>query len=229
MKIRTLLFYAAMVCFLTIPIGDGFSKTITGKDKGSESKEDTMRKRIEEKKVEINGREWQIDIKSPSGKGELDGPDTLTFQDNHFKSKVGSKIGFTPTNYTLTLSESEEGPTVWETMQTSGKGKVMFWRGEFMADTMTGVISRQLDDDKGNEEYFFRSAGMKKIPASSSKEEKEVESAAASDDQDSKTSAATGTLDSAKSVTAEELMKSTSKNQNPPATTKEKTKKKKFF
>lgn len=139
-------------------------------DKAAEKKRVEMRKRIEEKKKELNGGEWEVMIKSMLGKGGLDGSDALTFQDNIFRSKSSSKLGFTSTNYTLTVSESGEGPTVWETMQTSGKGNVMFWRGEWQGDKMSGVISRQLEDGK-SEEYSFSSSSMKEIPETSESEE----------------------------------------------------------
>ncbi|OGX39746.1 MAG: hypothetical protein A3D87_01755 [Omnitrophica WOR_2 bacterium RIFCSPHIGHO2_02_FULL_50_17] len=133
-------------------------------------KQAEIRKRIEAKKQELNGGEWQVTIKSSSGKQALDGPDVLTFQDNLFRSKASSKLGFTPTNYTLTVSESEEGPTVWETMQTSSKGEVMFWRGEWSEQSMTGSINRQMEEGKV-EEYSFTSSSMVEIPESSTSED----------------------------------------------------------
>lgn len=131
-----------------------------------EKKIAATRKKIEEKKKELNGGEWEVAIKSTSKKGALDGPNVLTFQDNVFQSKSSSSLGFTPTNYTLTVSESDTGPTVWETMQTSDKGDVMFWRGEWLGDQMTGVISRQFKGGK-SEEYMFSSSSMKIIPETS--------------------------------------------------------------
>lgn len=140
----------------------------------AEKKKAEILKKIEEKKKEINGSEWKVTIKSMSGEGALNGADVLTFQDTVFRSRSSSKAGFTPTNYTLTVSESEEGPTVWETMQTSGKGNVMFWRGEWLGDKMTGVINRQLEDGK-SEEYIFSSSAMQEIPETSESEEEPKE------------------------------------------------------
>lgn len=139
-------------------------------DKAAEKKRAELRKKIEAKKKEINGGEWQVTLKSMSGKGAMDGSDVLTFQNNVFRSQSASKLGFTPTNYTLTVSEFEEGPTVWETMQTGGKGEVMFWRGEWLGKNMTGVITRQLEEGK-TEEYSFSSSSMKEIPETSESEE----------------------------------------------------------
>lgn len=140
----------------------------------AETKMEETRKKIEEKKKELNGGEWQVTITSMAKKGALNGPDVLTFQDNVFQSKSSSGSGFTPTNYTLTVSESDTGPTVWETMQTSGKGEVMFWRGEWLGKNMTGVITRQLEEGK-TEEYSFSSSSMKEIPETSESEEEPKE------------------------------------------------------
>lgn len=119
-----------------------------------------LRKKVLEKKEELNGTSWAVEIKSQTGRGDFMGSDTLTFQNEKFRSATGEKNGFGATNYTLTVQE--EGPTIWETMQTGKKGEIAFWRGEWKDDVMTGVISRQLE--KGNEEYYFSSSSMKSIP-----------------------------------------------------------------
>lgn len=126
-----------------------------------------LRKKIEERKTELNGSSWQILIKSQAGKGSLEGPDTLTFQDGKFSSEALSKKNYSRTNYTLTIQEG--GPTIWETMQTSEKDGVTFFRGEWLKDTMTGVITRQTD--KGSEDYYFSSSAMKKISPTSTEVE----------------------------------------------------------
>src|SRR3989338_7888538 len=113
-----------------------------------------MRKKIEEKRSELNGSRWEITIKPQAGKGSLPGSDTLTFQDLKFTSKNTAKMNFPSTNYTLTLQEG--GPTIWETMQTGldrEKDGVIFWRGEWKDDVMAGVIVRQLE--AGSEDYSF--------------------------------------------------------------------------
>lgn len=132
----------------------------------SDKKRAEIRKKIEAKKIELNGGEWQVTLKSMSGKGAMDGSDVLTFQDNLFRSQASSKLGFTPTNYSLTVPESEEGRTVWETMQTNSAGETMFWRGEWFEKAMTGVITRQMEEGK-SEEYNFSSSAMKEISETS--------------------------------------------------------------
>lgn len=129
--------------------------------KTDEEARNALRKRILEKKDELNGSSWKIDIKSQSGKGDFLGPDTLTFQNEKFRSAAGEKIGYNSTNYTLTVQENE-GPTIWETMQTSKDGEVTFWRGEWKEDTMSGVISRQLKEQ--TEDYYFSSVGKEIVP-----------------------------------------------------------------
>jgi hypothetical protein len=157
---------AAEKCFAESDI----LSTLAGKkgpSKKDEAARDVLRKMILEKKGELNGSSWSIKIDSQAKKGELLGEDTLVFQNDKFRSERSDKIGYTPTNYTLTVQEA--GPTIWETMQTSKKGEVCFWRGEWKENVMTGIISRQLE--KGAEEYYFTSSSRKEIPKTT--EEKE--------------------------------------------------------
>lgn len=137
-----------------------------------EAKRTELRKKVEEKKAEINGSSWDIQINSSNPKAGLTGPDQLTFQDGKFTSRTFSKKGYSATNYTLTVQE-ETGATTWETMQTSEKDGIAFWRGEWKDDVMSGVINRQLEE--GNEEYYFSSSAMKRIPPTSEKTEAESE------------------------------------------------------
>ncbi len=146
--------------------------TVPAQAADASKKEAEILNKIEAKKKELNGGKWQITIKSSAGNLALDGADVLTFQDNLFRSKTSSKLGFTPTNYTLTVSESEEGPTIWETMQTSGKGERMLWRGEWSGTNMAGSINRQMEEGKA-EEYSFTSSSMVEIPETSAPEDVE--------------------------------------------------------
>ncbi len=138
-----------------------------GPSKKDEAARAELRKMILEKKGELNGTSWSIEINSQAKRGDLLGEDTLVFQNDKFLSERSNKIGYAATNYTLTVQEG--GPTIWETMQTSKKGEVCFWRGEWKDNVMTGIISRQLE--KGSEEYYFTSASRKEIPKTT--EEKE--------------------------------------------------------
>lgn len=141
----------------------------SSQEKAEEAKNAELRKAIQAKKDEINGSSWSINIK-PQGnhKGGLAGDDQLTFQDGKFLSKQADKLGFTRTNYTITVPEGD-GPTIFETMQTSKKEGTLFWRGEWKEKAMSGVISHQLE--KGNEEYYFTSSQMTEVPETSASEE----------------------------------------------------------
>ena len=166
-------FIVLIFCLLNFPVSSLFAESRKAKTDEEERLEQV--KRVEAKKAELNGSEWQIDTKSASGgKGFLPGTDTLIFQNGQFSSKFFSEKGFSPTNYTLTVPESEEAATIWETMQTSPKGEIVFWRGEWREKGMAGTVVRQLE--KGNEDYYFSSTGMKKIPPTSSEEKEEVTS-----------------------------------------------------
>ncbi len=147
------------------------SLVFCAKEKSDVEKMEEQRKMVEEKKKDLNGTSWPIDIKSSSGKGALSGSDQLVFQDGKFTSKKMSKKGYPSTNYTITPSEN--GPSVWETMQTSAGDGVSFWRGEWTKDSMTGVINRQVKDS--TEDYYFASSGKEKISPTSENEEEEIE------------------------------------------------------
>jgi hypothetical protein len=71
-----------------------------------------------------------------------------------------SKRGFQATNYSLSIQG--DGTFVWETMQTSEKSGIAFWRGEISADmqSMRGILSHQISD-KNKEEYSFVSTAKK--------------------------------------------------------------------
>ncbi|MFH0985413.1 MAG: hypothetical protein V1882_07730 [Candidatus Omnitrophota bacterium] len=142
-----------------------------GNSKKDEAARAAFRKLILEKKAELNGSSWTVKIESQSKKGDLVGEDTLLFQNDKFRSERADKIGYNSTNYTLTVQE--QGPTIWETMQTSKKGEVCFWRGEWKDKVMTGIISRQLE--KGSEEYYFTSSERKDIPKTTEEKPEETQ------------------------------------------------------
>ena len=160
---RFLFVFLAALCFLSSP---AFAKTKAEEDVLAE-----MRKKVAEKREELNGSEWQITIKPQAGvsKPTVLDADTLTFQNGKFISSQMTKKGFAQTNYTVTVQG--DGPAVWETMQTSSDKTqgVAFWRGEWKDELLTGVIVRQLPE-KPNEEYYFTSSVRKSIPPSSSEE-----------------------------------------------------------
>ena len=156
----------ALILFIIQPAWAESKATALKKDE--EAKQAEMRKKLEEKKAEINGSEWHVQVKQqakvPGAKPVFGNEDVLTFQNGQFHSKSTEDFGYTPTNYTLTIQQ--QGPTVWETMQTSGKGEITFWRGEWTGEVMTGVMTRQVEEGK-TEEYSFSTTSTKRISPTS--------------------------------------------------------------
>ncbi|GEM_PF-1915710 len=180
-----------------------------------EAKRAEMRKKVEAKKLDLNGTQWEITVNPQGGtKGNLAGGDTLKFQDGRFLSENFSKLGFQATNYTITIPEV--GPAFWETMQSAEKGLVTFWRGEWDGDTMSGVISRQLPEGK-NEDYYFTSSARVKIFPTSAEEEAEKEKDAGETSVSSAASSTPATTALVSGPKAEDLLEAESKAKTPAA------------
>jgi hypothetical protein len=121
---------------------------------------------IAQKKLnELNNTEWAVEMISTSPKAKKE-TDSITFQNNQVSVASYAKKGFPTTNFTLTVQE--DGVVIWETMQTSEKAGIAFWRGELDPKllTMRGVVSYQIDK-KNKQDYSFASTAKKNIPASS--------------------------------------------------------------
>jgi len=129
-------------------------------DKDLQAKLDAKKQLVEKKRKEIDNTEWQIELAPLSGKGKKEA-DTLVFKGGQVGLSGYSKKGFAPTNFTLSVQE--DGMVVWETMQTSEKSGIAFWRGE-MADgqTMRGIFSYH-PDDKTTIDYSFISVAKKAV------------------------------------------------------------------
>lgn len=115
----------------------------------------------EKKRQELNNTNWDIDYIPTSGKGKTT-PDLLTFENSRFSAATFLDKGFNQTNYTITVTA--DGKTVWETMQTSEKEGMAFWRGELDTDmtVMQGVVSHHHVDGK-TEDFSFVSKGKRAI------------------------------------------------------------------
>jgi hypothetical protein len=127
----------------------------------SKAQMDKQRVMRERKRVELNNTEWDITVSALSGKGAAQN-DVLTFVDSKFSSQAYSGMGFGASNYTLTVVE--DGSAVAETMQSSEKEGMVFWRIELdpaMA-TAKGIISRQIAPNK-TEDYSFSSTAKRPI------------------------------------------------------------------
>jgi hypothetical protein len=136
-----------------------------------EKKRQERQKKISEKSLELNGSRWEVGLAPASGK---DTTDILTFQDNQIRSENLEKKGFASTNYTISVQEGSD-TAVWETMKT-GKDGVVFMRGEWIKDSMNGVIIEQLKDGKETNEHSFKSAKRSAV-APNSPEDKTAKSA----------------------------------------------------
>lgn len=146
-------------------------------DKQSAKEKELLEKRmkVEEKKKALNGSEWQVTVKPQDAK-EKESQDTLSFQNNQVSSKNLSKRGFGATNYTVSIQDDAGNVAIWETMKT-GKEGVVFMRGEWTPEKMSGAITEQLKDSKDaviNKEYSFSSSSTKAVePTTTGKEEEE--------------------------------------------------------
>src|SRR3989338_6556734 len=153
-----------MVFVMALTVGSSVQAT---EDDISQKKLDELRKRINEKKSEINGSQWEVVLGSldPKIKGQKD---TLLFQNDQVTSAGMSKRGFGPTNYTVSVPQEEgsEGG-IWETMKT-GKDGVIFMRGEWENDNMRGDVTEQLDGGKEFHEYIFTTSSRMAVSPTSS-------------------------------------------------------------
>lgn len=129
--------------------------------KYSKSDIDRMRVAREKKKEALNNTQWDIVVSSLSGKGSSQ-KDTLIFKENKFLSENFNKLGFGASNFTLTVEDA--GSSVVETMQSSEKEGMVFWRVEVDAPVaiVKGVISRQLSGNK-TEDFSFTSTAKKPV------------------------------------------------------------------
>ncbi|MBI3602451.1 MAG: hypothetical protein HY209_06115 [Candidatus Omnitrophica bacterium] len=115
---------------------------------------------LAKKKADLNNTEWAVEVKPMNGKGQAE-KDTLTFTDGKVVSKNMGQKGYSPTNYSVRLLDDET--FTWETMQTSEKDGVAFWRGDIGPDgIMRGVISKRDKKNNGND-FSFLSVSSQKI------------------------------------------------------------------
>ncbi len=126
------------------------------KAKSDKALEDALKLRKaaqDKKRAELNNTEWQIELTPMTGKGKKES-ETVIFKDNKISFLNFGKKGFPVTNYSITVQE--DGSFIWETMQTSEKSGMAFWRGEMdaKAQRINGVLSHQIDA-KTKQDYSF--------------------------------------------------------------------------
>lgn len=111
---------------------------------------------IAKKKAELNGTEWNVQMKTMGTKGKAE-MDVISFAEDKVSSKNLSALGYVPTNFTVRLEE--DGTVIWETMQTSEKDGMAFWRGDILDGVMRGVLSKR---DKKNNALDFNFVSVAK-------------------------------------------------------------------
>ncbi len=121
------------------------------------------RKRIADKKTDLNGSSWDVVYTTSTNPKQKGQKDLFTFQNGQFNSKELIDRGFTWTNYTISVPNEESELAVWETMQT-GKEGIVFIHGEWIKDQMTGSITEQLDGGKKVIEHSFSTSNRETIP-----------------------------------------------------------------
>lgn len=124
---------------------------------------------IKAAKEKLNNQIWKIELVQMTAEPTKETfKDTLRFVNNRVESEKLVSEGFPTTNYTVSMSG--ENIVVWETMQTSEKRGLAFWKGELESGVMRGVLSRHLDE-KTVKDYSFSSVGASEKIAEPVKEE----------------------------------------------------------
>ncbi len=139
-------------------------------------------RRVKEKKAKdaLEGTEWDITLKE-MGKAESQQiTDVIKFQGSTISSEYLLSKGFTPTNFTVRVKRDTR--VVWETMQTSEKNGVAFWRGELDRNEKTGEIGTSVRGVlswhiKEKEIKDFSYNGTKGVAVAAEPEAAEVEKA----------------------------------------------------
>ena len=124
--------------------------------------EDPDRKMIQvhEARASLNNTEWDIVITPKSGGDKESIKDTLRFIGRQVFSLGFRAEGYPLTNYSLRIKPN--GTIVWETMQKKEGEGMLFWRGTWTVDKMTGTLSKRPVEGQ-NQEFSFVSEGGKKM------------------------------------------------------------------
>jgi len=136
-------------------------KSEEAQKKAEEEARKARRALIEQKRKEIDNIVWKIQLAPLSGKGN-GFSETVVFKNGQVSFSEFGKKGFTPSNFSVKVQDDKI--IVWETMQSSEKSGVVFWRGEITQDVqkMRGVVSYQISDKK-KEDYSFISTERKTL------------------------------------------------------------------
>ena len=124
-------------------------KAKTSKDQAQIQKnEEDRRKKVDEKINEINETEWKVQV-IPDHPKLKPVEDVLAFRAHTVQLGYFEKKGFQPTNYTVTVEEGEDAGN-FETMKThpEGGGRVVFIRGQWNGNRVSGVATERDPSDK---------------------------------------------------------------------------------
>ncbi len=108
----------------------------------------------EEAKARLEGTTWEIELADMSGSSAKKIKDTIRFKDGKVISDNLKDEGFTATDFTVTLKGEENEIIVWETMQSSEKEGLAFWKGEVRGERVRGVLSRHISE-RNIKDYSF--------------------------------------------------------------------------
>lgn len=133
------------------------------------AKQKERQKKIEQQRAALEATQWSVSLVSNDPKVKPES-DVFTFINGQFKSENRSARGFSPTNYTVTVSDEEKPTATFETMQSGKEGRV-FVKGIWKDGVMEGRITEQSEDLKKSVDYFFSNAQMKKMDKETQKSE----------------------------------------------------------
>ena len=113
--------------------------------------------RLKEAAKELENTLWQVNLKQITQSEKKEAfTDEIRFKAGMVEIKSLASQGFSPTSYSITVKGETYNIVVWETMQTSEKKGLAFWKGEIEEGKMRGVLSRHLDE-KTVKDYSFYS------------------------------------------------------------------------
>ncbi|MBU1083965.1 MAG: hypothetical protein KKG84_02615 [Candidatus Omnitrophica bacterium] len=114
-----------------------------------------------EAKEMIDNTVWKVELKEMSTeKNREEMKDILRFSEGKIASDKMVSEGFAATNFTVRIKGKDR--VIWETMQTSEKNGIAFWRGELReGQPMRGVLSWHIKENKVKD-YSFAGDGSNK-------------------------------------------------------------------
>jgi hypothetical protein len=119
--------------------------------------------RIKEAAKELENTLWRINLKQITQSEKKEAfADVIRFKAGKVEMESLTSQGFSPTSYSVTVKGETYNIVVWETMQTSEKKGLAFWKGEIEEGRMRGVLSRHLDG-KTVKDYSFYSTAKEMI------------------------------------------------------------------